>query len=347
MGVTTAGASTYEKAAVGLSVGLVFVYHAWFFWLVVFREQRSVIGLNLYFRREWARRILLKKKLPPIIGVQTLRNTIVSSSFFATTSIAIAAGILSIVVNPDHNKDGFLVLKLIILAMLFVFAFFCFALSIRNYNHASFIVAVRPPKEGWHPPPHRLANLYRKLRHKTGKKKTTKSKASNNKEVSLTTFEKKEKDVDKEEEKDTGTETDMGAETETEMSRTNTAGGNTLTEELVDGVGVRKEQQAEEPTTETPTESRITTNSDSEEDGGSSSENDSSDGHHGVLEVEVELQHYMTLKKMLVWGSIYWTMGIRCVYLAVPTALWLFGPTWLLVGIFFTIGFTLFQDFVL
>ena len=39
-----------------------------------------------------------------------------------------------------------------------------------------------------------------------------------------------------------------------------------------------------------------------------------------------------TVTEVLNHGALHCTMGMRGFYLAVPTALWLFGPVWLLGG---------------
>ncbi|MGB5570975.1 MAG: DUF599 domain-containing protein [Sedimenticolaceae bacterium] len=39
-----------------------------------------------------------------------------------------------------------------------------------------------------------------------------------------------------------------------------------------------------------------------------------------------------TVQKILDRGGFHYTLGMRCFYLAVPLALWLFGPLWLLLG---------------
>lgn len=39
-----------------------------------------------------------------------------------------------------------------------------------------------------------------------------------------------------------------------------------------------------------------------------------------------------TVQKLLDRGSLHYTVGMRCLYLALALALWLFGPLWLLLG---------------
>lgn len=43
------------------------------------------------------------------------------------------------------------------------------------------------------------------------------------------------------------------------------------------------------------------------------------------------------LQRMMDRGGMHYTIGMRCFYLVIPVALWLFGPTWLLLG---SIGLT-------
>lgn len=42
-----------------------------------------------------------------------------------------------------------------------------------------------------------------------------------------------------------------------------------------------------------------------------------------------------TVQKILDRGSLHYTVGMRCFYLTIPLALWLFGPLWLLLSSIF------------
>jgi uncharacterized membrane protein len=51
-----------------------------------------------------------------------------------------------------------------------------------------------------------------------------------------------------------------------------------------------------------------------------------------VPQVEPGDDDLATVQKILDRGSLHYTVGMRCFYLAIPLALWLFGPLWLLLG---------------
>lgn len=62
--------------------------------------------------------------------------------------------------------------------------------------------------------------------------------------------------------------------------------------------------------------------------------------NHVSIEINVpQTEHggddLTTVQKVLDRGSLHYTVGMRCFYLALPLALWLFGPLWLLLGSIF------------
>lgn len=62
--------------------------------------------------------------------------------------------------------------------------------------------------------------------------------------------------------------------------------------------------------------------------------------NHVSIDINVpQMEHgddnLITVQKILDRGSLHYTVGMRCFYLAMPLALWLFGPLWLLLGSIF------------
>lgn len=51
-----------------------------------------------------------------------------------------------------------------------------------------------------------------------------------------------------------------------------------------------------------------------------------------VRQAEKEEDDIVTVQRLLDRGGLHYTVGMRCFYLAVPLALWLFGALWLLLG---------------
>ncbi len=56
-----------------------------------------------------------------------------------------------------------------------------------------------------------------------------------------------------------------------------------------------------------------------------------------VPEKEGSLANHDFMTEVINRGSLHYTMGMRGYYLAIPFALWLFGPTWFLLGTVFLI----------
>ena len=59
--------------------------------------------------------------------------------------------------------------------------------------------------------------------------------------------------------------------------------------------------------------------------------------NHASFAINVPRSHdpivtYDAVAKIVNHGSIHYTMGMRGYYLAIPFTLWLFGPTWMLIG---------------
>jgi uncharacterized membrane protein len=128
-------------------------YHI--YWVVQLRRAplETYIGLSRHLRRLWVESIMTQKR--DILAVQTLRNSIMASSFLASTSILLGLGLLSFLLKPDHIAEVpfdildiltrikvlFLV-KIMFLIIHFFFAFFSFTLSIRYLNQANFMINV-------------------------------------------------------------------------------------------------------------------------------------------------------------------------------------------------------------
>ena len=61
--------------------------------------------------------------------------------------------------------------------------------------------------------------------------------------------------------------------------------------------------------------------------------------NHGALMINTSEEHDPTLSveavtQVINHGALHYTMGMRGFYLAVPLALWLFGPLWMLLSTF-------------
>jgi uncharacterized membrane protein len=128
-------------------------YHI--YWVVQLRRAplETYVGLTRHLRHLWVESIMTHKL--DILAVQTLRNSIMASSFLASTGIIIGLGLLSFLFRPDHIAEvpfdimaiftrikALFLIKIMFLIMHFFFAFFSFTLSIRYLNQVNFMINV-------------------------------------------------------------------------------------------------------------------------------------------------------------------------------------------------------------
>lgn len=136
-------------AAVGLLVG----YHVLLGRRVRRRPLETAYGLARHTRSRWVALVMAERR--DILGVQTLRNWTMAATFLASTAMLIAFGLLSLAATTEHASEvtqlltfvggggaTFWQLKLLLVALGFLFAFFNFALGLRYFNHAGFAVAL-------------------------------------------------------------------------------------------------------------------------------------------------------------------------------------------------------------
>jgi uncharacterized membrane protein len=137
----------------GLAALAILVYHCHYYYLIRHVPMRTAVGITRYLRSLWVETVMEGKR--DILAVQTLRNWVMASSFLASTAILISLGILSYIFQHKaiaelpfsfqrivSNIQNIDILKILILFMIFAFAFFNFTLSIRYYNHVNFMINV-------------------------------------------------------------------------------------------------------------------------------------------------------------------------------------------------------------
>lgn len=126
-------------------------YHI--YWVVQLRRAplETYVGLARHLRHLWVESIMTQKR--DILAVQTLRNSIMASSFLASTGIIIGLGLLSFLLRPEHITEvpfeitailtrikALFLVKIMFLILHFFFAFFSFTLSIRYLNQVNFMI---------------------------------------------------------------------------------------------------------------------------------------------------------------------------------------------------------------
>lgn len=119
------------------------------------RARHGLVGLGHSHRLEWARRLIEREVR--IVDASLIGNLMSSVSFYANTTIYIIAGIFAVLGTLDKwatvaadlpfghaaSRD-LLEIKLLLLCAAFVFAYFKFTWSLRQFNLLSILVGAAP-----------------------------------------------------------------------------------------------------------------------------------------------------------------------------------------------------------
>lgn len=117
----------------------------------------AIQGVATQARGDWVASVM--KEHNGILGVQTLRNSSTVASFMASTSTLLALGVLSLLQIEglssiwhslslmDKVPDSVQLFKVLVLMFDLFVAFFCFASSIRLYNHVGFMISTSVPED--------------------------------------------------------------------------------------------------------------------------------------------------------------------------------------------------------
>ena len=121
----------------------------------------SIHGVNALSRRLWVEHVMRSNSAKDIMAVQTLRNFIMAPSLMASTAALLIIGTLTLsgqAENISHSwhvlsiggshATALWILKVMLLLVDFIVAFFAFAMSVRLANHVLFMVNV--PEHGTH-----------------------------------------------------------------------------------------------------------------------------------------------------------------------------------------------------
>ena len=143
-----------DLAALVVSIATIACYHAVLRLKIRRNPLYTVHAVNTAARAAWVRAIMESGKAD-VLGVQTLRNSVMASSFMASTAILLLIGALSLSASGDHSAsvwhalnvsgattDAVLAWKLVLLVLDFFIAFFCFAMAVRFYNHVGYMISV-------------------------------------------------------------------------------------------------------------------------------------------------------------------------------------------------------------
>jgi uncharacterized membrane protein len=143
-----------DLAALVVSIATIACYHGVLQLKIRRNPLYTVHAVNTAARAAWVKAIMESGKAD-VLGVQTLRNSVMASSFMASTAILLLIGALSLTGSGGHSSslwhalnvsgattDAVLAWKLVFLVLDFFIAFFCFAMAVRFYNHVGYMISV-------------------------------------------------------------------------------------------------------------------------------------------------------------------------------------------------------------
>lgn len=137
-----------------LSLALIISYEIWLRLRTNRDPLHSLSAATALARAAWVERIMASGE--HIVAIQTLRNSVMTASFLASTSILVVIGLLNMAgqskgslaqfwhalnvfpeVHPALWTGKILLIVLVLLA-----SFFCFTIAIRLFNHVGYLIAL-------------------------------------------------------------------------------------------------------------------------------------------------------------------------------------------------------------
>ena len=119
------------------------------------KRKHSLRAVMHAHRVEWMRQMLMRDNR--VADINILRNLLQGVSFFASTTLLILAGLLTILGASDRGIEivhalpfasritlGQWELKLLVLGIIFVYAFFKFTWALRQFNYCSVLIGAAP-----------------------------------------------------------------------------------------------------------------------------------------------------------------------------------------------------------
>jgi uncharacterized membrane protein len=145
-----------DLAAFVASVLLLILYHLFLAYKVKRNPAYSVQSVNVIARTAWVHSIMNEGK-QGVLPVQTFRNSTMASTFLASTSVILIMGAMSLSGQADKLDSSWHALnvlgakhaalwqiKLLLILIDLFFAFFCFSMSVRLFNHVGYMINVPP-----------------------------------------------------------------------------------------------------------------------------------------------------------------------------------------------------------
>ena len=129
-------------------------------WYADRRELRSpgLVALTNRYRYEWMREMLAREMR--MVDTSLVATLTQSSTFLSSTTVLILGGLLALVGTSEtiqnalgrlpgavHTSEQLLELKLLLIVSIFVYAFFKFTWSLRQFNFVGILIGAAPPRE--------------------------------------------------------------------------------------------------------------------------------------------------------------------------------------------------------
>jgi uncharacterized membrane protein len=143
-----------DFVALALSTAIVAAYYVFLHFKVRNNPTYTIHGVNALARILWVKNIMSDPS-KGIMGVQTLRNFIMGSSLMASTAALLIIGTLTLSGQEERIAQSWHVLsvngsfstelwiiKVMLMLIVFIVAFFAFAMSVRLTNHVVFMLNV-------------------------------------------------------------------------------------------------------------------------------------------------------------------------------------------------------------
>ena len=127
-------------------------------WYAARREQRSpgLVLLTNRYRREWMRQMLARDLR--MVDTSLIATLTQSSTFFSSTTVLILGGLVALLGTSDmgqsalgrlpgavRTSEQLWEVKLLLLIAIFIYAFFKFTWSLRQFNFVGILVGATPP----------------------------------------------------------------------------------------------------------------------------------------------------------------------------------------------------------
>jgi uncharacterized membrane protein len=128
-------------------------YHFYLRWRLRHDPFHTSHAVNSFARVKWVETIMSSEKRD-VLAVQTLRNSVMASSFMASTAILLMIGTLTLSGSTSSSSiwhalnvggqtnEALLAFKLVMLLADFFVAFFCFSMAVRFFNHVGYMINV-------------------------------------------------------------------------------------------------------------------------------------------------------------------------------------------------------------